>query len=222
MYREADFLIAYSQKSEEFLLDHGVNKEKIITGEQVMPETCLQPPDPQSKYDSENPVFLSLGYLNKRKGIDVLIDAWTSFENEGAELLIAGSGPERTRLKDRTDDSITWLGYVDPKQKATLYDAADVFVFPTRHDPWGLVVNEAISYGTPVITTTAAGAAQLVRQHGCGCTIPPDDTPALVSAFERLKEVEQRRKMIPDAQARQAVTDVEKGIEPFRKALDTI
>ena len=106
-------------------------------------------------------VFLYVGRLWRGKGIDVLIDAYESLRRDSIEcsLVIAGAGEEEGRLRARTKamDRVVFAGFVEGAALRDWYHAADVLVFPTLGDAYGLVVLEAMACGLPVIATTAAG-----------------------------------------------------------------
>jgi glycosyltransferase involved in cell wall biosynthesis len=215
IYREANMLVAYSEKSHRFLRKRDVPEEKIVTGHQVMPRSCLS--TQQVEYTNDNKdttTYLFIGYLERRKGLDTLLDAWTYLDCPNAELIIAGSGPERDRLEESDDKTVNWVGYVDEDKKAKLLREADIFVLPTRHDPWGLVVNEALAYDTPVVTTEAAGASELLRNSDAGRVIEPDDATALASAMADLK-----RDGTVTERLRERATDVSVGVRPFKQAI---
>jgi glycosyltransferase involved in cell wall biosynthesis len=168
LFRFSDRFLAFSGMAEEFLVDRGVPEEKIETQIQVMPGELLPEPEENDlgeKYSGKK-MILSLGYLEERKGVQDLIQAFREIEDEDYRLVIAGTGPYEEELKNQAegDDRIEFVGYLSEQEKASYFDAADLFVLPTYHDPWGLVVNEAIHYGTPVVTTEAAGAKELVEK----------------------------------------------------------
>lgn len=111
--------------------------------------------------------------------------------------MIAGTGPFEEKLKKKAsgDERIEFLGYISEQKKADYFDVADLFVLPTHHDPWGLVVNEAINYGTPVITTEAAGAKELLVEENI---FAPRDTETLAhklkdSDYGKNKSVQVRK-----------------------------
>jgi glycosyltransferase involved in cell wall biosynthesis len=131
--------------------------------------------------------FLALfaGRLVEEKGVPVLLDAWRAAGLEDAALALAGEGP--------LGSGATVLGAVPRAKLPALYAAADVLVLPsirtaTFTEPWGLVVNEAMHQGTPVITTDTVGAAAggLVRDGRNGLVVPERDAPALADALRRL------------------------------------
>nr|RDZ31159.1 hypothetical protein DEQ67_07080 [Haloferax sp. Atlit-48N] len=125
--------------------------------------------------------IVSICYLTGRKGVDILIDSIKEI-NADLELLVAGKGPQSPELHRlaKDDDRIKFLGYVSEGKKTALLESADLFVLPSRHEPWGLVVNEALNCGTPVITTSTAGAEMILNNRH---VVPPADVDALCQAI---------------------------------------
>jgi glycosyltransferase involved in cell wall biosynthesis len=131
--------------------------------------------------------FLALyaGRLVREKGIHVLLDAWREASlPEGAVLAFAGSGPLSVPGA---------LGFVDRDELPALYAAADALVLPSLHtatfkEPWGLVTNEAMLQGTPVIASDAVGAAAggLVRDGETGFVVPAGDSRALARRLSQI------------------------------------
>ena len=130
-------------------------------------------------------VILSVSYLQKRKGVQYLIEAFLQLHDPNLVLVIVGDGDYKAELlklvpEGRTD--ILFVGH--DEDTAKYYAMADMFVMPSFSDPWGLTVNEAMLAGLPVITTTNVGAQELIQ--GNGFVIPPRDAAALKNALERL------------------------------------
>lgn len=101
-------------------------------------------------------VALSVGQLIYRKGYDLLINEWKKMDDDWL-LLIIGSGKYKEILEELIlQNKINNVRIIDFQQKEELkkyYLASDIFILPTREDIWGLVINEAMAYGLPVITT---------------------------------------------------------------------
>ncbi len=221
LYSQADSLIGYGEKPKQYLIRRGVNPEKIYSGIQVMPEELLREPEKKNK---DKKTILYLGYLNERKGVRYLIEAYKSLEDrKDWKLLIAGSGPAKSNLEKIAGEEkdINFLGYVSEEEKADYYSKADIFVLPTLQDPWGLVVNEAMYYGCPIITTEAAGASQIVQKADNGIIVEPKNQKELREALDKLiKDEELRRKMSENSKKFKEAQDVEEGIKPFKKAIE--
>ena len=128
--------------------------------------------------------FLALfvGRLVAEKGLEVLAEAWRrAAVPQGSALALAGAGPLQP-------PGAALLGHVPRAALPALYAAADVLVLPslrtaTFREPWGLVVNEAMHQGTPVIASDAVGAAAggLVRDGRNGFVVPAGDADALAA-----------------------------------------
>lgn len=132
----------------------------------------------------EENIILSVGQFIHRKGFDVLIESMKAMpKNYG--VYIIGAKPTEEYLKLKEDYNLTNLHFVGFKTKQYLseyYKAADLFVLPTREDIWGLVINEAMSYGLPVITTEACvSGIELIKNNENGYIIPVDDTKELAN-----------------------------------------
>ena len=135
------------------------------------------------------------GRLHREKGLSALLDAWqgASLETESATLVLVGPGPERARAG--ATRTTRFEGPATPVEVRNFYGGADVVVVPsirtrTFREPWGLVVNEAMNQGLPVIATDAVGAVAggLVRHERNGLVVPAGDAGALAGAIRRLHD----------------------------------
>lgn len=147
---------------------------------------------------SEAFVALFVGRLVPEKGIASLLEAWQLASlPPGSVLAFAGSGPLTPNGPD-----VRALGRIERDELPPLYAAADVLVLPsiataTFREPWGLVTNEAMNQGTPVIASDAVGAAAggLVSDGRTGMVFPAGDSSALaarLTAFAGAPELRQR------------------------------
>jgi starch synthase len=123
--------------------------------------------------------FLFAGQCSLRKGVPLLIDAWRAADLNNAHLQIVGSWQLAESKKRELPQNCTWTGPVPADVLRGLYQAADVFVFPTFFEGRALVVGEALASGLPVLTTPASGAADLIDDQ-CGKLMPVGDKGALV------------------------------------------
>ncbi len=118
-------------------------------------------------------VVLTSGSLISRKGMDTAINAFKSITDKNksrAELWILGDGVLRPELMLLADGSanIKFLGFLQPKEIPYIFGLSDLFLFCSRYDGWGVVVNEALSAGLPVITSSEASACELVLNGEAG------------------------------------------------------
>lgn len=152
--------------------------------------------------------FLFVGRPEREKGLHVLLAAWgrSGLASQGAALVLAGSGLEAAAAGR---EGVHALGHASPRLLRSIYAASDVLVVPsvqTRifREPWGLVVNEAMNRGVPVIASDAVGAAAggLVRDGQTGLVVPAGDPEALARALLRAHREPALRRQLGDAGAR--------------------
>lgn len=189
IYQIADEFIAFSEMAGEYLESLGVDNQNIIVSQQVMPATEIPEPTHSEHisnlFSNNKTSILYLGYFRPSKGIEILLEAFEKIVGDhDVELIIAGKGQEEYEKKIRRIGSniknVKFAGYVD-NEKSDCYINADVFVLPTYRDAWGLVINESLYNGTPVITTESAAGKSIIEQNGL--ILPSGDTTALQYAL---------------------------------------
>ncbi len=139
------------------------------------------------------PVVLFAGKLIDKKQPLRLIDAFARVRRQrDCALLIAGDGPLRAETQSRVAalhvPDVHFTGFLNQSELPAAYAVADAFVLPSKiHETWGLVVNEAMNFGLPVVVSDKVGcAADLVRGGANGFIVAHDDTAALAAAVGRL------------------------------------
>lgn len=136
--------------------------------------------------------FLFVGRLVKEKGIFDLLDAYRVLPVEIRReigLVFVGDGPAFAELnrQARSEGSIRLAGFAQQERLASYYALADALVFPTHTDRWGLVVNEAMACGLPIICSDAAGCVEdLVQGCGNGRIVPARDIAELSAAMAEI------------------------------------
>jgi glycosyltransferase involved in cell wall biosynthesis len=152
----------------------------------------------------EGVTFLYVGRLWWGKGVHHLLDAFASVQHRCAEpvsLLLVGDGVEEAQLRracaERNISNVVFAGFQQRTALPRYYALADVLVFPTLGDPYGLVVDEAMACGLPVISTSAAGEIHdRIEQGRNGYIVPPEDTAALTEPMLHLaRHPEMRTRM---------------------------
>jgi glycosyltransferase involved in cell wall biosynthesis len=135
------------------------------------------------------PVILFASKLQERKQCADLVEAHRLLGEPRPYLLIVGDGEERRRLEDQAAGNpyIRFLGFRNQTELPSYFDLCDVFVLPSRHEPWGLVVNEVMNAGRAVVVSDDVGCQQdLVREGETGAVYPVGDVAALARAIERV------------------------------------
>ena len=169
---------------------------------------------------------LFAGRLAREKGVRVLLQAWrsTGLRAPDAALVLAGAGPEAADAA--SVDAVVVPGVLDQAGLRNFYAASDVVVMPsirtrTFREPWGLVANEAMNQGIPVIATDAVGAVAggLVRERRNGLVVPAGDPAALASAILCLRDPALRARLGAAARADVDAYDHAAWAEGFSRAL---
>lgn len=148
-------------------------------------------------------VFLYVGRIWTGKGLDELFAAYRQLRatRDDISLLVAGDGVDSDRYvaSESSVPGIRFAGFVQPAVLPELYAIADVLVFPTHGDPNGLVVEEALAAGLPVIVSDAAGDIKARVPASVGRVFPVGDVQALTSAMRALAEPRARKPMADQA-----------------------
>jgi glycosyltransferase involved in cell wall biosynthesis len=175
--------------------------------------------------------YLYVGRLWRGKGIDDLLTAFADLQREGpraVSLLLAGDGVDEGYFRERCRlegiENVVFAGFRQRDDLPKMYVAADVFVFPTLGDPFGHVVEEAMSCAIPVITTEAAGEIRdRVTDGVTGFIVPPSRPDALRARMRLLATDENLRNDMGSAaldRARGQTT--ERWAEAFEAAADAV
>lgn len=153
--------------------------------------------------------LLYVGRLSPEKNLQVLLRAFAQFKRQSKsslELVIAGGGPLDRALREeatRSGAPVRFTGFLQQERLAELYGLAEALVLPSTSEPWGLVVNEAMASGLPIITSTSCGcAADLVFPGVNGWLVRPDDISGFARTFEELSSDPSRRARMGEASIR--------------------
>ena len=132
-------------------------------------------------------MVLAIGQFIHRKGFDVLLKAAADLPKSVGIYIVGGEATEEYRkMKEELGlSNVHFLGFQKKEVLGKYYRAADLFVLPTREDIWGLVINEAMAYGLPVITTDRCVAGlELVENGVNGYIVPVEDASALAQKIQ--------------------------------------
>lgn len=133
----------------------------------------------------EEKVILSVGQFIYRKGFDVLLKVMRNFPNTIGVYFIGGKPSEEylSLIKTFNLTNVHFVGFKTKEELAEYYKLADIFVLPTREDIWGLVINEAMSFGLPIVTTKKCVAGlELISDKNC--IVDVDDENQLYSSIK--------------------------------------
>ncbi|NJL10431.1 MAG: glycosyltransferase family 4 protein [Calothrix sp. SM1_7_51] len=155
----------------------------------------------ETKVKSQRLCYSFVGRLIDEKGIPELLEAFILLPQENLTLAIVGNGAclhkYQNYCQEKKLDNVVFTGFKPEDELVKYYAAADIFVFPTRSDPWGLVLNEAMAVCLPIVCSTAAGAADdLIKDKVNGLIVPVGDVASLAKALQRLIINENLRKQM--------------------------
>ena len=147
----------------------------------------------RSGWPTAKVVFLYVGQLIKRKGLEQLLRAWQTFEGKApgeAALVLVGCGPEESALKAQVETAklrhVVFAGQVDYEHLVPYYAASDAFIIPTLEDNWSLVVPEAMACGLPILCSKYNGCwPELVQEGRNGWVFDPQDEQDTTETLSR-------------------------------------
>ncbi|TDV18258.1 glycosyltransferase family 4 protein [Paraburkholderia caballeronis] len=196
-----DGYFGFGERSREYLMSLGAKREKIFVPCQAAalpgsfsPERALVE---RARYrDGNPPVFLFVGRLSGEKGISTLLEAFARLYRRIPEvrLRLVGTGPQRAQLDEQVaalgiGGAVTFLGSLQDEPLSREYYGATCLVLPSRSEPWGLVVNEALSHGCPAVVSESCGCVpELVIDGVSGYTFPAGDAAALQRTMRKAME----------------------------------
>jgi glycosyltransferase involved in cell wall biosynthesis len=207
-FRRCQGIFCYGTRSKAYIQSYGIDPRLIFSPCQAaaLPHdydagALISRYEASSSRNSESPIFLFVGRLSKEKGLEDLLMAFRDIHARlpEARLLLAGDGSEVDQLRSRViawglDAAIVFLGSQTPARIAELLESATAMVLPSRREPWGLVVNEALSYGCPVVVSDICGCTpELVVSGVTGYGFPAGDIGALSGAMLQVIELSRNR-----------------------------
>ena len=145
----------------------------------------------QPLYNSADKVskFIYVGRLSPEKNLELLIRVFNSMPHYN--LHIVGYGPQENQLKNIAANNIIFHGAVDNKNCHPFYQSCDVYILPSIKEPWGMVVEEALNNGLPVIVSNKVGCAEeIVEENRNGLIFEYNNEVSLRDKIEKITEVD--------------------------------
>ncbi|HET9391883.1 MAG TPA: glycosyltransferase family 4 protein [Steroidobacteraceae bacterium] len=200
--RGADQVVAISQEMESRVLEAGVPQERVrripngIDMRKYSPVSAQERTTLRSQLGipQECTIVLFVGRLSRAKGVVLLIEAWPEIARRHPELrlLLVGSGEgswddceEHVREFVRSHGMQETVIFAGRSDRAVQYmQAADMFLFPSEYEGFGLSVAEALSSALPSVLSTVGAAPELIEHGLSGFLFPPKNAPAMIEAVE--------------------------------------
>jgi len=184
----------YGQSSRDYLVKLGFESKKIWL-KRAVADIDLFSPGEQPATDSPGKiVVLYVGRFAAEKNIDIVLDTIPELTPSASEKLLfrfVGCGPLEDRLRRKAaalgiEGSVEFAGSRKHRELADVYRSSDVLILPSLSEPWGLVVNEAMLCGLPVIASNRCGCARDLIEPRTGWVFPPGDRAALRKLLEEV------------------------------------
>lgn len=201
MISAAKICFSTSNAHDEYYKMYGASEEKIrrYPFSSLYEKDILDAPLSQSEKKElknqleikEKKIVLSVGSFIPRKGMDILIKASLNLNKDWGVYIVGGTPTEEyLDLKEKChNENLHFVEFMKPEKLKKYFQAADLFVLATREDIWGLVINEAMAYGLPVITTDRCIAGmELVQEEKNGFIVKTEDIEDLrekIKYFEK-------------------------------------
>ncbi len=206
IYRFSDAIVVYGEHVKAYLVNLGITSKKIFIGWNTVDNSLFNKPVPNSELQqiknrlglSNEKIALTTGRLEEVKGLLFLLQAMKVVqEKQPVALIIIGRGALKNDLVKLAVDlgleKCIFLDYIENTELYKYYALADVFVLssittPMFKEPWGLVINEAMNQGCPVVATDAVGAAVggLVDDGVNGFVVPERNSEKLAEAILKI------------------------------------
>jgi glycosyltransferase involved in cell wall biosynthesis len=204
LFAQITGFLAIGTKNAEFYRSLGVQDDRIfnfpytVDNARFIAGSALSADERKAKraslgLDPTKPVVLFVSKLMRRKHPDHLLAACARLAAEGLEfqLAIAGTGELEQSLRERAASEpglvTVFPGFVNQSELPSLFAASDIFVLPSEDEPWGLIVNEAMCAGLPIVASQEIGCVtDLVRNGENGFTFPVGDVGELTRALRKL------------------------------------
>lgn len=183
LFRNVDAFLPIGTLNTRFYEHYGIRPERLFRTPYTVDNTLLQNehrrllPDRGTVrrtlgVNDDSPIILFVSKLIDRKRPMDLLIAYGMLAKNSAEpyLVFVGDGPERAALEQYVKEhgltNVRFLGFTRPSDTAPYFVAADIFAFPSGFETWGLVVNEAMNFGLPIVTTNMVGASYDIVKDG--------------------------------------------------------
>ena len=203
LLRRFDVAICGGRRHRDYLLSLGVAPYRVFTKYDVVDNAYFSSAtrvDAKASalpgLDDSRPFFLASNRFIARKNLRTLLQAYASYRSaspNGWRLVLLGSGEQETELRRLVADlalpDVTFAGFRQIEELPSYYAAASCFIHPALIEPWGLVVNEAMAAGLPVIVSAGAGCADdLVEHRANGFVFDPANVNDLARCMTQLAE----------------------------------
>jgi len=219
-----DYVLGTTHWEDNLYFCHDTVKNEVFQKARVIPKEELM--RNKEKLGLKGIVIGYFGQFIERKGLDVLLKAVSMIKsNKEFSLLFVGDGPLKEELNAMHQSinsyPLSFTGYIKQEDLPSYYALCDMTVLPSFVDIWGMVVNESIATGVPVICSSGVGAKDMIRDGKSGFIFEKGDAKGLTTAIEKMLESEElRNSMTKEADKILEDYTIEKAKEQFLEAIN--
>lgn len=182
---DADAIFAVTRDMVTKLIDYGISEDRIIE----MPNMIMLDHGFIRRTWESRPVIGALGRFERKKGFDTFIDALNILKNRNVpfQAVLAGSGDEEVNLKHQVarndlENHVSFPGWV--KDPRGFLKTVDLFCLPSRHEPFGIVLLEAMAAKLPIVATDSEGPKEIIRHQENGIIVPRSNPEKMADALQ--------------------------------------
>ncbi|MCD6035362.1 MAG: glycosyltransferase [Rickettsiales bacterium] len=188
---KADAAIAITRHMRQAIIGEGMPEGKVFH----LPNMVKIPsPLPQHRKSRRaSPIIGAMGRFVKKKGFSYLLDAFAILKQRGVpcSLLIGGTGAEEAALRKQAqtlgiEGQVDFSGWVNDKRP--FFEKTDIFCLPSIHEPFGIILLEALLHGLPVVSTESEGPSEIAENEQHALLVPTANAEALANALQRMVE----------------------------------
>jgi glycosyltransferase involved in cell wall biosynthesis len=203
-FRQCNGYFCYGIRSKQYLLSYGVDEAKIRFRRQAAALPPAYDPEQVREHYAGNPTqpataprYVYIGRFSEEKGLFDLLEAIKQVRARlpDATLCLVGGGPLQAALVERIDalglnSTVKLAGALSLDQIGPILMDSTALVLPSHREPWGLVVNEALSYGCPVVVSSVCGCVpELVKEGITGYCFEAGNVDALIRAMDSVAQL---------------------------------
>lgn len=201
-FRHADACFCITEHLRQTLVEQGIASQRLF----FIPNMVRLPERTSHLAQTPHtvPVIGSMGRFVAKKGFELYLEALSHLAARGVafKAVLGGDGEERGALQSLIaqhglSDHVQLTGWVT--DKAAFFNALDLFVLPSHHEPFGIVLIEAMAHGVPVISTASVGPREIIRDGEDGMLSPLGDARALADDMAQLLAAPIRRQAMAQA-----------------------
>jgi glycosyltransferase involved in cell wall biosynthesis len=217
LIRKADWLVGHSKsllaETSRIVGEASYRRSCIPYGVESTRLRALVGGIPDARAVCDAPYILTVAKLYSRKGLDVLLDSVRQMGPQAGQrrFVVVGDGPEESRLKEQADalgiaDRVVFTGELTFEETARLHERCEFFVLPSRSEPFGIALLEAMTFGKAVVATRVGGIPEFVVHRENGLLVEADDSKGLSAEIVRLIDDSELRSRL-GARGRQTVEE---------------